>query len=53
MGVVVSRYIEIFPSPLVLALIFAAASLLLCSFFFGFVMYTVLVQNRSSFKHMR
>ena len=36
MGVVVRRYIDIltiFPTPLVLALFLAAASLLLCSFF--------------------
>ena len=42
MGVVVTRYIDIFPSPLVLALFLAAASLLLCSFlkcFFGLVIY--------------
>ena len=45
MGVVVRRYIDIltiiiFPTPLVLALFLAAASLLLCSFlkcFFGLV----------------
>ena len=40
MGVVVRRYIDIltisiFPTPLVLSLFLAAASLLLCSFFFG------------------
>ena len=32
MGVVVRGYIDIFPTPLVLALFLAAASLLLCSF---------------------
>ena len=40
MGGVVRRYIDIFPTPLVLALFLAAASLLLCSFckcFFGLV----------------
>ena len=40
MGVVVRRYIDIFPTPLELALFLAAASLLLCSFlkcFFGLV----------------
>ena len=42
MGVVVRRYIDIltFPTPLVLALLLAAASLLLCSYFkcfFGLV----------------
>ena len=39
-GVVVRRYIDIFPTPLVLALFWGAASLLLCSFlkcFFGLV----------------
>ena len=38
MGVVVRRYIDIFPTPLVLALFGASASILLCSFlkcFFG------------------
>ena len=46
MGVVVRRYIDIiFPTPLVLALFLAAASLLLCSFlkcFFGLVSVIIL-----------
>ena len=40
MGVVVRGYIDIFPTPLVLALFRAGASLLLCSFlkcFYGLI----------------
>ena len=47
MGVVVRRYIDIFPTPLLLALFFAAASLL-CSFlkcFFGLVSVICLQYN--------
>ena len=52
MGVVVRRYIDIltiminFPTPFVLTLFLAAASLLLCSFFkrfFGLVIYKLII----------